>query len=514
MVPRIDPCSARRLGAFVVALAIAGGRGLTSATRIASTVVTARRLTVATITARQLVVVTVIAMAFAADANAQRTKLPPIARPDDVSLPGDGGEPLTLATALQLAVRHDQGLAQAEMSLAQRRLRMHSSLAAYLPSLSASLGSTAFAATTVTGEDDFGRPRRLDSPMEYSGSASYQSVGASWTLFDGGRRWSDYQEARASTRAAHARMRAEHARAMADATRLFYQAVRAALLLRFERQTLDAAADQRVASERLFRMAATSYADLLGSTAQEADQRHRVRIAELTLHRARLHLASALGIHPSNIIALDTVLPAIVNPRALEAAPGSSSGIGQHPFIAAADAEVAMAERRLDALRASMWPQVNVGASAARSVSLSSDAALGVLDPQNRSYSLGITVSLPVFSRLHGMVNRQEAALELERARLSRDRTRAGLQAEIDDAWLSLHEAWERAQSADESARLQRERAEMEARRYASGAVSFTEFQATVERAAAAERGIRESRISFAIALAVLEQRTGSPFSR
>ena len=488
MVPRIDARSARRLGAIVSALAIAG--------------------------ARRLAVVTIIAMAFAADANAQGTNLPPAARPDDVSLPGDGGEPLTLATALQLAVRHDGALAQAEMSLAQRRLRMHSSLAAYLPSLSASLGSTAFAATTVTGEDDFGRPRRLDSPVEYSGSASYQSIGASWTLFDGGRRWSEYQEAKASTRAAAARMRAEHARVRAEATRLFYQAVRATLLLRFEGQTLDAAADQRVASERLFRMAATSYADLLGSTAQEADQRHRVRIAELTLHRARLHLASALGTHPSSIIALDTVLPAIVNSRRLEAARGSNSSIAQHPVIAAADAEVAMAERRLDALRASMWPQVNVGASAARSVSLSSDAALGVLDPRNRSYSLGITVSLPVFSRFQGMVNRQEATLEVERARLSRDRTRAGLQAEIDDAWLTLHEAWERVEALVESARLQRERAEMEARRYASGAVSFTEFQATAERAIAAERGIRESRISFAIALAVLEQRTGSPLSQ
>ena len=77
---------------------------------------------------------------------------------------------------------------------------------AFLPSLNGSLQFNGSSSTRLTGEDDFGRPRRLDSPLTFRSSSASQGLSSQLTLFDGLQNLNNLRAARASADAAGARV--------------------------------------------------------------------------------------------------------------------------------------------------------------------------------------------------------------------------------------------------------------------------------------------------------------------
>lgn len=421
---------------------------------------------------------------------------------------------LTRDAAIERAERRSFAVRSAELQASASRIRARSFLARLLPSTSASISTSVFGATTVTGEDDFGQPRSLDEPLRFRSSSSSQSLGVSWTVLDGGRRWHESRIARDETAMADAQVALERLRVRNEVGQLYREAVRARLSVAVQRSALVQAQGQREVSERLFRLAVIDRVDLIGAQAQERALQRSLALEELNRQRADMMLSGALLLDPGQLPPLDTVVAEPFDPESIADRLRRALEGGSHPSVAAAEAKASAAARSVRLTGTARWPQVSAFASVSRAISLTTNEALWEPWPRNRSYYMGFNISLPIGGAWEGRVAQRTAALSREAADVELERVRTQRQTGAAVAMLKLREAWLRADGARLELALQEERLEMSVVKFEKGAVSFSELQNIMDRAIASRRDLMESRIAFESALDALEFELGADLSR
>jgi outer membrane protein len=381
---------------------------------------------------------------------------------------------------------------------------------AFLPSVNGYLSFGGSSNRVETGQDDFGAPVRLAEPLAFRGSSASQGLDASVAVFDGGRALGELRAARSLSRAAAARVDGESWRLRSEVSRRYYALKLADRLVELESRLLASAEEQLASTRELLRVAARNPEDVLGARVAHATQEQALDRARGERTKARLALLEAMGVGGDGDVAAADPLPPVFDPAALDGDALVAAASASSPRVRQQEAELAAAERRADAARAGRWPTLSLRAGVGRAMTLSSYEALGELNPQNRSYSFGMSASLPVFRQFqtHAAVAqadlaRSDAALELRAARLAAER-------EARAALVDLGNAHRAAALAEVSARLAAEWLAMAQERYRLGALSFTELQNVIERAARAERERERALLDFAAARLALEERIGA----
>ena len=171
----------------------------------------------------------------------------------------------------------------------------------------------------MTGEDDFGQPRRLDDPITFTRSSAGQGLGASLPLFDGLARFHELGAARAEARAATARLEAEGLRLDAEVALRFYDALRAARVVALEERLLVSARERLAATEAMLRVARSHPEDVLGARVDVARQEQVLERARGEAEKARLALAELLGVGGDVAFQPDGEPPPLPDPAGLSA---------------------------------------------------------------------------------------------------------------------------------------------------------------------------------------------------
>ncbi len=384
--------------------------------------------------------------------------------------------------------------------------------AAFLPSLSAGINMSGNDSRAVTGEDDFGRPRRLDTPEDFRNSSTSQSLSASLDLFDGLANVSALRAARADADAANATAASEALRLRAEVAGRYYQAVRARRVVELERRLLASARERLAGTEAMLRVARTDPADVLGARVDVAAQQQAVARAEGEVEKADLALAQAMGEEPGSVAyVLTDDFPADFDADSLPADRLLARALSAHPALAAARADARAASARAAGARGGRWPRLSLNAGLGRSMSLTNYGALGELNPQNRTLYFGLSASLPLFDNLR--TSAAVAAADVARTAAEQDlrAERFAVEAGVRSALVDLRVARGAVTLAEQADSLSRERIGLAQRKYELGALSFTELQTLIDRAAAAERQAVEARYGWALAVAALEEAVGGP---
>jgi outer membrane protein TolC len=417
---------------------------------------------------------------------------------------------LTLDEALRIAAANNpqyrQVLNDASVAAAQER----QGWGAFLPSLDASATLAGSSSRAVTGEDNFGQPIMRDSPVEYRRSQSSQRLGASLTLFDGLRSFSDLQAARASSRVVDARREARAVTLRADVSRRFYDALQRERLIQLEARLLASYRERLEATERRLRVASTDPVDVLGAQVDVANQEQKVEQARGEAEKARLELLrDGLGLEaiPAFELEGDAVEP--FDPSVLDVDALVAEALRSHPRVLEGEAQVTVARHRASAARGSRWPTITLDAGYSRSMSLQSYEALTELNPRNSTFSFGVTASVPVFTRFRNSAAVAQAEAERGDAEESLRATRLAIDREVRSAFIDLTNAYRAVLGTNRSAELSRQRLELAQEKYGMGALSFTDLQTLTERAAEAERQALQARFAFSIALVTLEEKVG-----
>ena len=418
-------------------------------------------------------------------------------------------DPLTPADAVAYARAHSpayrQLLNDADVARAQSRVAW----GAFLPSLSLGASTGAGSSTVLTGEDDAGQPIRLDDPIEFSSSSSSQRVGLGMTLFDGGASFQELGVARAAAAATRARIDEGALSLDARVLTLYWQAVQRARAIDVEQELLAAAHDREDAIARMVAIAAAGPEDVLGAEVDVATQELAHERARGAAEGALLALLEAMGapLDARPTLAREPAAP--VDPATVNEAALIERALASHPALAAAEAEVERAEESLDAARARYWPTISGDLGWGRSMSLSSNEALFEPDPQNRSFSFGLSASLPIFQGFRTQLATEQASAAVDDARADVRAARLAVEGRVRTELVSLRDAWRGLEVAERVARLSADRLAMAQERYRAGGLSFTELQSVVARADQAERDALDARFAYAIARVALEEAVG-----
>jgi len=418
---------------------------------------------------------------------------------------------LTLDEAVDLALDRNPQRRQALNDLDVAAAQTRAAWGGFMPSLNASLGFNGGQSTVITGTDNFGNPIRRDDPITSKSSSANQSISTSLTLFDGGATLANVRAARAGERAAEATIAAGAAQLRSQVVQRYYAAVKADRQVELEQRLLAAAADQLDRTERQFRIAAASQADVLGARSYLLSKEQALIAAEAAAAVALLTLRQTLGVEDPRPIVLDTELPPVFDPAGLSADDLVARATSSHPQIAEALARAAAADRQASAAGARRWPTVTGGASYGRSMGLPNYGAFGELDPQNRSFGFNLNVSVPLFQRFQTSSAIASADAAASDARESARMARLQIERDVRAGLIDLQRAYRTLELADEQAAITNERLEMAQEQFRAGAIDFLQLQQIINDTETSQRTAVDARFTFIDALAVLEERVGGP---
>jgi len=311
--------------------------------------------------------------------------------------------PLTLADVVEKALCNNP---QTRASWATARIqaaRLGSSKSSYLPTLSLQ-GSVSHDTSKTAG-------------INSSSKQTQGSLSASYLLFDFGGRHANLENAEELLIAANASDDATVQSVFLSAVQAYYNLLSAQAIVDADRIAEDSARESLAAADAKYAAGAATPADRLqAKTALSQATLNRIR-SEGDARNAQGSLANVMGVALNRPLQL---APAPAMPPDLVA----EKDIGRlitlarerRPDLQAADAQIKAGQASIDAARASGMPQLSLDATAAAG---RTSTALG--RSNSRSGSIGLTVTVPLFSGFDTTYQVHAAEAQLENSIASRD---------------------------------------------------------------------------------------------
>lgn len=395
---------------------------------------------------------------------------------------------VTLEEAIRLALDNDPAAIAAEAAVETASAGLLEARGAWLPSLN--VGS-AYANSSN---------ERFDQTTGQLVSQNYSAqVSANYTLFSGGRRLAQHRAAGARLEAAEADLRAEHFATILRTTELFYQAAAADELVRLADQRLERARQQLDFARTRLEVGTATRSDVLRAEIEvgnaqlaQVDAEARRRSAWLALGRV---LGMAEGARP-----VDATLPE----RAPELLPVDElvrRAQANSPAVVAARAQASSMGASTWAARTAYLPTVGLSSSY--------DWFAFRFPPDQESWSLRLTVSLPIFNGFQREANvaRATAAERAARAR-ARD-AEIAVRIAVENGLTEVRAAERRIEIARRAVELAREDLRVQEERYQIGNATIVELQTSQVALADAEVAYIRARQELAAAIARLEATLG-----
>jgi len=417
---------------------------------------------------------------------------------------------LTLAEAIAIARERNPQYRQALNSRNAAGVEARAGWSGFLPRITAGMSTGGSSSRVVTGEDDFGEPVALPVAREFQGSSSSQSLGASLTLFDGLGNVQRIKAARAGADMAQAEAQLALRTLEAETARRFYRALVADRSVALEERLLQVARDQLANTEQRFALAAANQEDVLGARVDVANREVDLARARGEAQKAYFALREYLGVAEDVMFEPAGEMPEAFDPTTLEASQLVATALARHPRIVQLEASARAAEAQAGVAGARRWPGVSANVGLGRSMSLSSYDALFEPNPRNRSFSFGLSVSLPLFT---GFETSAQIARADAQARNADEALRAGrlaVEREVRSGLIDLQNAHRALEVARQAADLSGQRLELARQRYQVGQLDFALLQQIMSLAAQSERQVVEAEVNLAVAVVSLQEAVGT----
>jgi outer membrane protein len=429
---------------------------------------------------------------------------------EQAAVPSPSVTPLTLADALRLAREHNPSFQRTRNDMHVAAAAVRSAWASFLPSLNTSMSFSGSRSTALTGLDPYGHPVRLDEPRTARGSSASQGVSTSMLLFDGTSNMANLRTQRALHEGTAANIEAQEVQLIAQVSREYYQAVRTTRTIALEAALLESARERLTRTEELLRLAARNRVDVLGARADVAQAEQNLERARGEADKARLSLATEIGIEPTATVTVDTVLPPVFDPAGLDVDRLAAQAVARSPVVRQRTAAAEAARHRAAAARGRRWPTIAANAGYGRSMTMQNYGAFGELNPQNYGFSFGLSGSLPLFSRFQTSAQIADAEAAAQDAEHDVRGARLVAERDVRAAVIDLVNAYRSLRLAEQNAELSRERQDLTQEQYRLGGITFSELQNVIDRTAQAERQALDARFAFITARLNLEARLGS----
>lgn len=399
---------------------------------------------------------------------------------------------VTLEEALRLAYLNNPTTVSAEASVQQAEASSREAWGAFLPNL------------TVNGIFANSSNQRFDQATGRLVSTSYTAqTQASYELFTAGRRLIALRTSGANLDAADAALRDARFGTALSTTSAFYEAAASAELVKSAGRRLERALQQLEFAQTRLELGTATRSDVLRAEIEQGNAELAVIDAESALRTARLALGRQIGtggeVEPADAV-LPEEPPPLPSPDSLAAQAARTS-----PSALSADAS---------------WNATKAGKLSSYSYYLPTLRLTGGYDwfaptypPTNRSWSLRLTASLPVFNGFSREATVSRAAAAEHSARIRAQDALIAARAAAIDAAQRIESAGKRVTIAKHSVELAQEDLRVQEERYQNSVATILDLQTSQVALADAESAFVRARQQLGVAIAQLETVLGSRIS-
>ena len=391
-----------------------------------------------------------------------------------------GAQVLTADRAVQMALRKNTQVINADASVLDARGSLYSAMSSVLPNVSASLTKTDSRTTNETGFTQFAGTVVPVEPNDSRFNSTTPTLSATWT----GLRlsnWSSLTAARRGLRASNLSRDATRSQVALDARRGFYEVVKAIKLEGVARGTLRLARDDERRVRALFEVGSVSRSDLLKAQVRTSQSQLDSLTANQTVVARRNDLASLLGVREAEMGEVDTVLTAESQP--VEESAVLAEAVRSNPDVRAAAAELSAARANRLSARLARLPYVVASGSMEFSPSsefTTEEIATGIettgKNENDRSVGGQIALRWDVFDGMLADARNASANARLKRAEESSAALERNLAAEVRIAVLSHQQALEQNDVASRALESATENLKLTQEKYNVGSATILEL--------------------------------------
>ena len=414
-----------------------------------------------------------------------------------VALPAAAGgqEPvgMTLEEVIERAQQHSPQLAQAEGNLQLAGSAQRTAVGSFLPSLNLSSGASV--AST----------QRFDPTLGTSVSGSSDSYSAGLTssidLFTGGRRTAELARTRAQTDVSEAALIEQQYVVVRNAKAAYFDVLRGADLIRSADARLARAGQVLEAAERRAQVGSGTRSDVLRAQLEVTNSRQALLQASNQKRNAMYALGRLVGTD-------DPVDARDPDPFQVAALPYSRADLlamtlGQAPAVVTALAGERAADAAVRAARSQYLPTLS---GSGRYNWFNDEASFANVQG---SWSLGLSLSFPVFNRFQREESVERARVQASIAGVQLEDTRRLARANLERVLGSLETAAQQIELAQQALEVAEEDLRVQQERYRLGVSTILDQVTSQENVVRAEADLIAARYDYQLARADLEALIG-----
>lgn len=400
---------------------------------------------------------------------------------------------VTLEEAIEVALRNNPSLEGARANVEVAESNRLNAFGNFLPDVN------------VGSDFSTSNAGRLDPTGQAIVQTSYTAqLRANYNIFDGLRRFSDIRAARRNVEAQEATYREREFQTVLDVKTAYYNAVANRELVRVEEDRVRRQQDQLQFVRQQLAHGLATRSDSLRSRVDLNNARLAVLNAENAARASTFALAEAMGVNQP--VGPDPEATLEVEPVPYERSEVLRRAMANGPSVVAARAAAEAADAEVGSARSTYWPNLNFSGG----FFWRNDE----FPPRNRTWSLSVTASYPLFNGLQRETDLSRARAQAEIADTRARIAELAVRSDVDDALGQVETALAGVELARQNVELSGEDLRVSRERYRLGVATILDLQSAQITLRQAEVDLIRRRFDYQIGVARLEALLGEEFDR
>lgn len=405
-----------------------------------------------------------------------------------------------LNTCLDYALEHNIQVKKSKVALQQSQENTKLAKAQLFPSLSASV------------MQGFVNYPSADATTNNSYSGNY-SVSANWKLFDGGQRQYAIKQQQLQDNVQELSIRESENDIEIAITQTYLQILYAYEAVRINENTVEVSDAQRKRAKQLLDAGSIAQSDYAQLESQYSTDKYQLVVAQTNLDNYKLDLKQLLELDITED--MDLVIPTLADADVLVPLPDKqtvyNTSLAVMPEIKSSELSIGIAELEKKKAKAAYWPTLSLNAGIGTGHLSGTDYAYGSQIWNKLNESVGLTVSIPIFTNRSNKTAVEQAKLQVITSQLEHLNAQKGLLKTVEGIYLDATSAQNQFVSASENLKAVQTSYELVDQQFALGMKNTLELLTEKNNLLNARQQVLQSKYMALLSIQLLNFYQGKP---
>ena len=356
----------------------------------------------------------------------------------------------TLNDCIRYALEQNIQLQQNRLSLEESKVDVKTAKAALFPSLSFSTGHNMTNRPYQETSSMVSGTEIISSSNKTSYTGSY-GLNAQWTVWNGGQRLNTIKQQKLNKETAELTVNEQENTLQEEITKLYVQILYADESVRINEGTLELSKAQYERGKELLAARDISKSELAQLESQVSNDNYQLVTAQTSLENYKLQLKQLLELDGDREFTL--AIPELDETNVLSPLPAKAdiynTALALRPEIQSSRLNIQSADLSISMAKAGYLPNVSLTAGIGTNHTTGSDFTFSEQVKRGWNNSIGLSVSLPIFSNRETKSAVEKAKIQRESRQLDLTNAQKELYRTIETMWLDASSAQQQFVAAD-----------------------------------------------------------------